>query len=58
MDTTILKAIFWTGFFIILYAYLGYGLLLFLIVRAKRLFIRNIHTAAAYEPDLAISSWP
>jgi biofilm PGA synthesis N-glycosyltransferase PgaC len=53
MDTTILKAIFWTGLFIILYAYLGYGLLLFLIVRAKRLFIRNIHTTAAYEPDLA-----
>lgn len=53
MDTTILKAIFWTGFLIILYAYLGYGVLLFLIVRAKRLFINTIHTTAAYEPDLA-----
>ncbi len=38
MNTTILTTIFWSGFFLVVYAYLGYGLILFLLVKLKGLF--------------------
>lgn len=37
----ILEILFWLSLFIIFYAYIGYGILLFLIVRIKRLFTRK-----------------
>lgn len=36
----ILQIVFWTGLFIAFYTYLGYGMLLFLLVRIKELFIQ------------------
>lgn len=36
-----LKIIFWTTMFIVFYTYLGYGILLYLIIRLKRLFKGN-----------------
>lgn len=38
MNTTALEIIFWTGFFIVFYAYLGYGIVLWGLVRLKRMF--------------------
>jgi len=37
MNMTVLKIFFWFSAFIVFYAYLGYGILLFLIVRLRRL---------------------
>ncbi len=34
----VLKIIFWLGFILVFYAYLGYGLVLWILVRIKRLF--------------------
>ncbi len=42
MHTELLKALFWTGVFIVFYAYLGYGIVLFLCVRVKRLFSKAL----------------
>ncbi len=36
-----LEIFLWTGVFIVWYAYLGYGILLFLLVKLKRLFFRE-----------------
>ncbi len=33
----LLETIFWTGFFIVFYAYVGYGIVLYLLVRLKRI---------------------
>jgi len=51
-----LKIIFWTGVFIVFYSYLGYGILLYLMVKFKRLlglnkkFIENNN----YEPEVTL----
>ncbi len=52
MNTTILTTIFWSGFFLVFYAYLGYGFVLFLLVRIKRLFGRPGRSAADYFPEV------
>ena len=36
MNRTTLEFIFWTGFFVVFYAYLGYGIVLWALVRLKR----------------------
>ena len=38
MYTNLLNILFWTGIFIVFYAYLGYGIILFTWIRVKRLF--------------------
>ena len=38
MSMLLLKVLFWVCLFIVFYTYLGYGMLLFLIIRLKRLF--------------------
>lgn len=50
---SLIEIVFWTGFAIIFYAYAGYGLLLFIVIKIKRLFhkvpiIKNIH----YQPTV------
>jgi cellulose synthase/poly-beta-1,6-N-acetylglucosamine synthase-like glycosyltransferase len=52
MNTTALESIFWTGFFVVFYAYLGYGLALWLLVRLKRLFARPKPIADAPLPEV------
>ena len=37
---TLLELLFWVLFFVVFYTYLGYGLLLFILVNLKRLFTR------------------
>jgi len=50
-----LKILFWLFLFIVFYAYLGYGILLFILVKLKRLFSKN-KTAPNpdYEPEVSL----
>jgi cellulose synthase/poly-beta-1,6-N-acetylglucosamine synthase-like glycosyltransferase len=36
-----MKTIFWTSLFIIIYTYIGYGLLVYILLRVKRVFFKN-----------------
>jgi cellulose synthase/poly-beta-1,6-N-acetylglucosamine synthase-like glycosyltransferase len=47
MDT--LKMLFWVLFGLVFYTYLGYGLVLFLMVKLKRLFVKVKITEVAYD---------
>jgi len=52
----ILKTLFWTLAFIVVYTYIGYGLVLYLLVRIRRIFRRNKTTTVAndYQPDVTL----
>lgn len=53
----LLKIIFWFSFFIVFYSYLGYGILLFFLVRIKRLFKPKadvLPRADIFEPDITL----
>lgn len=41
MHTQLLETLFWSGMFVVFYAYLGYGVVLFACVQVKRLFSRS-----------------
>lgn len=47
MNTLVLEIIFWTGFFVVFYAYLGYGIVLWGLVVFKRLFVRSPQYSSA-----------
>lgn len=50
-----IKVIFWLLVGIILYVYIGYGILLFLLVTIKRIFNKNeTDSAADYEPEVTL----
>ena len=51
-----LKITFWILLFIVFYAYIGYGILLFFLVRIKRAFAGNRHgnMQEGYEPDVTL----
>lgn len=50
-----LKIIFWALLFIVFYAYLGYGILLFFLVKIKRLVKGRPRPADnTYEPDVTL----
>lgn len=53
---TTLKIIFWALLFIIFYAYVGYGLLLLIVIRIRRMLriSNSINSAADYEPDVTL----
>lgn len=51
--TTII-ILFWIFLFLIFYAYLGYGILLFFLVRLKRIFIQKKIIQNDYEPDVTL----
>lgn len=52
----IIKLIFWTLVFIVFYAYLGYGILLYLIIRIRRLFRSGKKKVfdSDYEPEVTL----
>lgn len=52
----VLKIIFWILLFIVFYAYLGYGIVLFLMVKIKRLFRlgRKKQMIPDYEPEVTL----
>ena len=51
-----LKIVFWSLLFIIFYTYAGYGILLFVLVRIKRLFRpkKKDEYNGVYEPDVTL----
>jgi cellulose synthase/poly-beta-1,6-N-acetylglucosamine synthase-like glycosyltransferase len=51
-----LKIVFWSLLFIIFYTYVGYGILLFILVRIKRSFrkIKKDELSDAFEPDVTL----
>jgi cellulose synthase/poly-beta-1,6-N-acetylglucosamine synthase-like glycosyltransferase len=49
-----LEITFWCLLFIVFYTYLGYGFLLFILVRLKRLFVAKEKTATEYEPEVSL----
>ena len=50
-----LEIFFWVLFFIVFYAYVGYGILLFILVRIKRIFGKKIQVSVPdYEPDVTL----
>jgi cellulose synthase/poly-beta-1,6-N-acetylglucosamine synthase-like glycosyltransferase len=53
---TALKIIFWTGVFIVFYSYIGYGILLFFIVKIKRLLglSKEYSENKDYEPEVTL----
>ena len=52
----ILKIIFWAFLFIIVYTYVGYGILLYLIVKIRRIFKigKNVAIDPTYEPEVTL----
>ena len=40
-----MKIVFWIALFIVFYTYIGYGILLYIIIRLKRLFVGSPHEA-------------
>ena len=54
-NMTALKIIFWVLLFIVFYANIGYGILLFILVRIKRIFRRRqTNPASGYEPEVTL----
>jgi cellulose synthase/poly-beta-1,6-N-acetylglucosamine synthase-like glycosyltransferase len=52
---TFLKAVFWISFFLVFYTYLGYGILLFIIVSIKKLFTGKKDTGSQpVEPPVSL----
>jgi cellulose synthase/poly-beta-1,6-N-acetylglucosamine synthase-like glycosyltransferase len=51
-----LKILFWVFLFIIFYSYMGYGILLFLIIKIKRLsgFTKHPAVEDSYEPEVTL----
>jgi cellulose synthase/poly-beta-1,6-N-acetylglucosamine synthase-like glycosyltransferase len=50
-----LKITFWVLLFIVFYAYIGYGILLYILIKIKRLFGKSgIKPVAGYEPDVTL----
>lgn len=50
----ILSIIFWVGILIVFYSYVGYGLLLFLLVRAKKLFVKPSFLKNDFSPKITL----
>ncbi|MFT5250768.1 MAG: cellulose synthase/poly-beta-1,6-N-acetylglucosamine synthase-like glycosyltransferase, partial [bacterium] len=54
MDT--LKILFWILLFIIVYTYVGYGILLFIIIKVRRFFKigKKVEIDTSYEPEVTL----
>lgn len=50
----LLELIFWILLFIVFYTYLGYGMVLYVLVKIKRLFNNNSVTQVKYEPEVTL----
>ncbi|MDX1910770.1 MAG: glycosyltransferase family 2 protein [Saprospiraceae bacterium] len=47
-----IEFLFWSGLFIVFYAYIGYGLVLWLLVRVKRLFFKRSRVETTLLPEV------
>lgn len=50
----ILKLLFWILVFIVFYAYVGYGIILYLLVLIKRVFVKKAQHDVEYEPEVTL----
>jgi len=52
----VLKILFWTLAFIVVYTYVGYGILLYLIIKIRRIFKlgKTIEPNTGYQPDVTL----
>ncbi len=50
----ILKLLFWILVFIVFYAYVGYGIILYLLVLSKRVFVKKAQHLVQYEPEVSL----
>lgn len=50
----ILKLLFWILVFIVFYAYVGYGIILYLLVLFKRVFVKKAQPDVDYEPEVTL----
>jgi cellulose synthase/poly-beta-1,6-N-acetylglucosamine synthase-like glycosyltransferase len=46
------ELLFWTGFIIVFYAYVGYGVVLYILVRLKRIFYPSVTQAGGNDPGV------
>lgn len=52
---TILTTLFWVLVFVVFYAYAGYGILLYILVKIKRLISgKKIHFSSEFEPEVTL----
>ncbi len=54
---SVLKIIFWASFFIVFYSYIGYGILLFFIVKIKKLLrigAEKNHFSDSFKPEITL----
>lgn len=49
-----LLAVFWVSIFLVLYSYLGYGILLFLLIKVKRIFGKPAKFDEEYQPNITL----
>ncbi len=49
-----LEILLWLFIFIVFYAYIGYGMVLFLLVRIKRLTSKSLKSSIEYEPEVTL----
>ncbi|MBN2614584.1 MAG: glycosyltransferase family 2 protein [Bacteroidales bacterium] len=51
---TTIQIIFWLLLFIVFYSYLGYGILVFVLVRIKKVFFQTTKAETSYEPEVTL----
>ena len=51
-ETLILEIIFWSALFMVFYTYLGYGIVLYALVRLKELFVKPVKRVLPPDSDL------
>lgn len=49
-----IKIVFWFLLFVVFYSYVGYGILVFLLVRIKKVFSRPKEVDSSYEPEVTL----
>ena len=51
-ETLILEIIFWSALFMVFYTYLGYGIVLYALVKLKELFVKPVKRVLPPDSDL------
>ena len=51
-----LKLFFWILLFTVFYTYIGYGILLYIIIKARRIFVigKKVEIDYTYEPEVTL----
>ena len=49
-----IEVLFWIGIFIVFYSYIGYGILLYILVKIKKAFSKDPIFDTNYEPNVTL----